>query len=271
MPEADPTALDLPATLAFAEAVAREAGALLDAPTEELLRVNARDAHDVKMQADLASEQLIRERFENGRGPVPGLPVIGEEQGGDPGLLEADRPYWVVDPLDGTFNYLRGQPLCCVSVGLMRGLQPVLGVIHDFNSRETFTGLADSPGSLKLNGEAVQPTWADALEQACLCTGFPAGLELSDDVLNVFIKRIQTFKKIRMLGSAALATAFVALGRADLYFEPSINLWDIAGGLALLQAGGGHFHLRPVAGKPLKFDCWAVGRAAWLEAVVDTP
>ncbi|MGF1449177.1 MAG: inositol monophosphatase family protein [Opitutales bacterium] len=270
MPDADPSALDLNATLAYAEAVAREAGTLLAAPTQDLLQVNARDAHDVKMQADVASEELIRERLENGRDTVPGLPVIGEEQGGDPGLLQADTHYWVVDPLDGTFNYLRGQRLCCVSVGLMRGLRPILGVIHDFNNHETMTGLADTPGSLRLNGEPVTPQWADTLAQACLCTGFPAGLDLTNEVLTVFIQRIQTFKKIRMLGSAALAMAAVALGRADLYFEPSINLWDIAGGLALLGAGGGHFHLTPVSGHPLRFDCWALGREKWLASVVDT-
>ncbi|MGF1482960.1 MAG: inositol monophosphatase family protein [Opitutales bacterium] len=265
-----PDRLDLPAALAFAEAVAREAGALLAAPTKELLQVNARDAHDVKMQADVESERLIRTRFAEGTAQVPALPVIGEEAGGDATLLNGEAPYWVVDPLDGTFNYLRGQRLCCVSIGLMRGREPLLGVVHDFNSAETITGLATQQGSLALNEKSVTPAWADSLAQACLCTGFPAGLDLTDEVLNVFIKRIQTYKKIRMIGSAALAVAYVALGRADVYFEPSINLWDIAGGLALLGAGGGHFHLTPVPGHPLRFDCWALGREGWLASVVDT-
>jgi myo-inositol-1(or 4)-monophosphatase len=265
--------LELASALSYAEAVAREAGLLLRRPHEQLMRVNAIDAHDVKMQADLESEKLIRKRLEGGRAgnAVPGLPVIGEEHGGDAALLEAHEPYWVVDPLDGTFNYLRGQRQCCVSIGLMRGREPLVGVIHDFHGNETVTGLAGEAGSLRLNGEPVTPRWAEAVERACLCTGFPAGMDYSDEALRVFISRIQRFKKVRMLGSAALALACVALGRADVYVEPSINLWDVAAGLSLVHAGGGHCVLDPVPGKPLALDCYAAGRPEWIEAVRDGP
>ncbi|MFM8905719.1 MAG: inositol monophosphatase family protein, partial [Verrucomicrobiota bacterium] len=95
-------------------------------------KVNASTADDVKMQADVDSETLVREKLK-----ITGLPVIGEELGGDPAHFESKELYWVVDPLDGTYNYLRAQPSTCVSLGLMRGSEPVLGVIRDFTSDKT--------------------------------------------------------------------------------------------------------------------------------------
>ncbi len=250
--------LDLPALLELACDSARAAGDILKEGAG-LRHVNMQDAKDVKLKADVESEKLIRARLAG-----TGLPVIGEEQGGDPTLPERDEPYWVIDPLDGTYNYLRGVPLCCVSIGLMRGMEPILGVIHDFNLDETLSALATGP--LLLNGEELRPEWPEQIDHAVLLTGFPAGRDYSGPALTAFISEVQRFKKIRMMGSAALALAWVARGLADAYCEESIRIWDIAGGLALAKAAGVAVRIRPSSTPEKPFSCntWVATKEAWL-------
>ena len=219
-------------------------------------KVNASTADDVKMQADVDSETLVRERLK-----VTGLPVIGEELGGDASLFESDELYWVVDPLDGTYNYLRAQPSTCVSLGLMRGNEPVLGVIRDFTSDKTYFGL---PGEgTTVNGVRITPRWAETVADACIMTGFPAAADKSGPAMSLFIDQVRRYKKIRMIGSAALALAYVGEGVADTYYESGTNLWDVAAGLAIIRASGGHYRLVPTGRRPLNYDLWASAREEW--------
>lgn len=238
--------------LTLATATARAAGAVLAKRAN--LKVNAESGHDIKMQADVDSEHLIRDRLARAK-----LPVIGEEIGGDAGLLGRDELYWAVDPLDGTYNYLRGLPGACVSIGLWQGRKPVLGVVFDFWRDEVFAGGAGL--GLTLNGRALQPQWAPDIPRAVLCTGFPSSTDRGSSAVQGFVARVGQYKKIRMLGSAALALAYVACGRADGYFEESIKLWDIGAGLALVEGAGGFVRMDPVSGQSLAFNVWATGRA----------
>jgi myo-inositol-1(or 4)-monophosphatase len=235
-----------------AETVAREAGGILRAGASHLREVEFLDQRDVKLRADVESEDLIRERL----GAAFPYPVYGEEKGGDASLRERSEPYWVVDPLDGTYNYLRGSSLCAVSIGLMRGETPVLGVIYDFNANTCFSGVA--AGGFFIDGSEARPQWCDSLSQAALATGFPSGMDRSAARMEAFLGRIAPFKKVRMVGSAALALAYVAAGIYDVYYEESINLWDVAAGLALVQAAGGAIRMNPGAtGKDMAYDVWA--------------
>jgi len=238
--------------LTLAVATARAAGAALAKRSDRT--VNSESAHDIKLQADVDSETLIRERLLRTK-----LPVIGEEIGGDAGLLDRGEPYWAVDPLDGTYNYLRGLPACCVSIGLWRGRRPVLGVIYDFGREELFAGGAGL--GLTLNGRELKPKWAPDVPHGVLCTGFPNTADRSGAGVRGFVDRVGRFKKIRMIGSAALALAYVAAGRADAYYEETIKLWDIAAGLALIEGAGGYTSVEPVPGQPVAFNVWAAGRA----------
>jgi myo-inositol-1(or 4)-monophosphatase len=238
--------------LTLAIATARAAGAALAKRSDRT--VNFESAHDIKLQADVDSETLIRTRLARTK-----LPVIGEEIGGDATLLGRDEPYWAVDPLDGTYNYLRGIPGTCVSLGLWCGRRPILGVVFDFWRDEMFAGGAGL--GLTLNGRKLTPRWASDVPHAVLCTGFPSGTDRGSAAVQGFVGRVERFKKIRMLGTAALALAYVAASRADAYFEESIKLWDIAAGLALVEAAGGHTRVEPVPGQPLSFNVWAAGRA----------
>lgn len=243
--------------LALAESAARETGAILRAGGDKSVSLNT--ATDVKLAADVNSETLVRERL-----AATGLPIIGEELGGDPALYDdaGTALYWVVDPLDGTFNYQRGQPLTCVSIGLMRGSDPVLGVIFNFNADEMFSGLVGE--GIFLNGRKIVPAWATEISQACLMTGFPALADKSPEALAPFIAEVGKFKKIRMIGTAALAVAYVACGRADVYQEQGTNLWDIAAGIALVKAAGGFVKMTPTGKRALNFNLRCAARAEWL-------
>ena len=235
-------------------ATALAAGELLKGVTSK--KVNLSTPDDVKMQADVDSETLVRDRLK-----VTGLPVIGEELGGDPALFESKELYWVVDPLDGTYNYLRSQPSTCVSLGLMRGPEPVLGVIRDFTSDKTYVGV---PGEgTTVNGIRITPRWAATMADACIMTGFPAAADKSSGAMTLFIDQVRRYKKIRMIGSAALALAYVGEGTADTYYESGTNLWDVAAGLAIIRASGGHYRLVPTGRRPLNYDLWASAREEW--------
>ncbi|MDR2863047.1 MAG: inositol monophosphatase [Puniceicoccales bacterium] len=221
--------------------------------------VNFSNVRDVKLQADVDAENAIRREL-----APSGLPIIGEELGGDPALFEGGALYWVVDPLDGTYNYLRNQPATCVSIALMRGREPLCGIVHDFSGARIYAGIVGQ--GVSVNGVPVSPAWAATLEQACLMTGFPAATDKSPEALAHFVAQVRQFKKIRMIGSAALAVAYVGTGQADVYYETRTNLWDVAAGMALVRAAGGALDLRPAGGKPLCFDLWAAGRPEWIPA-----
>lgn len=252
-----PPTMDWPELLKTAESVAREAGQVLREGAGNLRQVEFLDQRDVKLRADVESEELIRKRLLD----ATALPVYGEEMGGDASLVEKDEPYWVVDPLDGTFNYLRGSALCAVSIGLMRGTEPILGVIYDFNSNICYSGHVDT--GFFVNGKKTSPMWAEEIGQAALTTGFPAGMNRSPERMQAFLDRIEPFKKVRMVGTAALAVAFVARGTYDVYYEEAIRLWDVAAGVALVKAAGGDVRMEPSeGGKPLAYDVWA-GKGAF--------
>jgi len=236
----------------IAEDAARQAGNILRQGASELREVEFLDRSDVKLRADRESESLIR-RILAEAAPYP---VIGEEEGGDADLVNRYEPFWVVDPLDGTYNFLRGAGLCAVSIGLMRGETPVLGVIYDFNTETCYSGVVAE--GFSINGHPVKPQWATTVDQAAFVSGFPSGMDKSRTAMEAFIDRIAPFKKVRMLGSAALATAYVAAGKFDVYFEETIRLWDVAAGLALVQAAGGSVRMKASAsGKPFAYDIWA--------------
>ncbi|MBO1075797.1 inositol monophosphatase family protein [Roseomonas marmotae] len=182
---------------------------------------------DIKLAEDGASEARIRSLLAE----RADLPVLGEEQGWGSGG-EAEGLHWVVDPLDGSFNFYRGIPLYAVSIALCRGREPVLGAIYDPERDELMTG---GPGlGLFLNGAPLAPPQAP---RQILATGFPSYAD-PDVVCARLAGQTRDWKKIRMLGSAALSLAWVAMGRLDGYAETNIMWWDVAAGLALARGAG---------------------------------
>jgi myo-inositol-1(or 4)-monophosphatase len=222
--------MDITHLLHLAEEAATAAGRLLAAtvgPSAVLSNVG----RDIKLGADRQAESCILRTL-----AVSGMPVLTEESG-EHGDVNGDVPFWVVDPLDGTFNFHRGIGLCCVSIAVWQGGHPLLGVVHDFVNEERFSGGIGL--GARLNGTPVRVSGCVDATTAVLATGLPVHRDYSDASLESFARTMRRFKKVRMLGTAALSAAYVACGRLDAYTESDIMLWDVAAGAALVAAAGG--------------------------------
>jgi myo-inositol-1(or 4)-monophosphatase len=224
-------ALDLPLLLAEAEKAARAAGAELRRRPTDWLAVELEQGHDIKLAADRRSETVLGRML-----AVTGLPIFSEEAGWIGGRGGASE-FWLVDPLDGTANYSCGVPLCCVSVALMSYDRPVAGAIYDFNRDEMFAATRETGAFL--NGKPIRVSARGVKETAILATGLTVRGDYSDPAMAAFACELPRWKKVRMIGSAALSLAYVAAGRFDAYRESSIMMWDVAAGWALVEAAGG--------------------------------
>ena len=238
-----PAELDLAAALGVAREAATAAGRLLLELCRKPVEILSEPGHDIKLKADQLAEDVIL-RILKERWP---LPVLTEESG-EHGGAEQNSRMWVVDPLDGTFNYSRGMPMCCSSVGLWENGEPVLGAVYNFFLDQMFTGIVRQ--GAWLNGRPVAVSGVKDAAKAALATGFPHQQDFTDALLTEFIRQVQDFKKIRMLGSAALMGAYVACGWLDAYMEKDVWLWDIAAAVAICRGAGAAVRVRPGAAGP---------------------
>lgn len=221
--------MNLREELALAQEMARAAGdCLRHTASNEIL---SSEGKDIKLRADQESEAIILE------GLAASSYAILAEESGEHGSLDGDAPVWIVDPLDGSMNYSRKAPLYCVSIALWAGPGPLLGVIYDVERDEMFSAITGE--GARCNDQAIGVSAVDDPGNAILVTGFPSKRDFSADSIGEFVERARRFKKVRMLGTAALMLAWVACGRADFYMEDDIMLWDVAAGIALVQAAGG--------------------------------
>lgn len=216
----------------LAVAAARQAGEFLLRVAPSEVKVTAAWGKDIKLAVDQEAEARIAAALER----RSGIGMVSEESGT---LRTADARglRWIVDPLDGSFNYLRGIPFCCVSIALWRENEPLVGVVYDFNRGELFSGIVGT--GAWINETAICPATTERPLDAVLCTGFPVSTDFSSQGVRQFIEQVQQYKKIRLLGSAALMLCYVAAGRVDAYYERDIRLWDVAAGIAIVQAAGG--------------------------------
>ena len=218
--------------LALAEAVAREAGAqLLAAFARTDHAVSAKSSPtDLVSEADHAAEALIRERLLAAR-PQDG--ILGEE-GGDAAGSSGVR--WVVDPLDGTVNFLFGIPQWAVSIACEDADGTLAGTVYDPVRDELWS--ASRHGSARLDGRPVQGSRQGDLAQAMVATGFSYGAEARAAQGAVVARLLPRVRDIRRLGSAALDLAWAAGGRVDAFYERGLNPWDLAAGALLCERAG---------------------------------
>ena len=162
--------------------------------------------------------------------------IISEEK--TKNIIKENEYNWILDPLDGSFNYMRGIPIYCISLGLWKGFEPVLGVIYNLANNDTYYGIVGD-GAYK-NNKQISVSKVISASEAVLCTGFPVNYLYSKDNIIKFTDNIQKYKKIRFLGSAAMSLSFVASGVVDAYLEENIMIWDVAAGIAIVQAAGGN-------------------------------
>lgn len=231
--------------LAIAEAAAAEAAAALLAHRKQWAVVEAEIGREVKIDADTRAEALILAALEK----ASPFPVISEEAGWVRAQEQGERFVWAVDPLDGSVNYLRDYPHCAVSIALLDHGQPVLGVVDCFVMSERFSGIVGE--GAWLNGKPMRVSDIAAPASGILQTGVPSRAGLQS--MAAFEERLTTWRKVRMIGSAATALAYVAAGRAEAYRESGSMIWDVAGGCALVKAAGGEFSISGDAlDKPLE-------------------
>jgi myo-inositol-1(or 4)-monophosphatase len=219
--------------LAIAEDAARAAGALLAERFggEHAIRTKSTPT-DLVSEADLAAERLIRELLRE-RAPDDG--IVGEE--GDDVESRSGRR-WIVDPLDGTVNFLFGHPQWCVSVAC----EDVAGVIYDPLRDELFTGGVGLPTTV--NGVEVDRSTCTDLSQALVATGFGYDATQRGVQGELVAAVLPRCRDIRRAGSAALDLAWTAAGRCDAFYEHGVQRWDIAAG-TLMCAGAG-LEVRPL-------------------------
>jgi myo-inositol-1(or 4)-monophosphatase len=216
----------------IAEAVAREAGhQLREAFAGPRLNVTAKSSPtDLVSEADHAAERLIRDRLAAAR-PDDGF--LGEE-GGDAQGTSGLR--WVVDPLDGTINFLFGIPQWAVSIACEDSRGTFVGVVYDPMRDELWTAERDGPALL--DGRPIQASGRSELATALVATGFGYSAEVRRLQATVAARLLPEVRDIRRLGSAALDLAWTAAGRYDAYYERGLNAWDVAAGeLLCLRAG----------------------------------
>jgi len=228
------------ALLDVAVECARTAGALLlERFGSERVLATKSTSTDLVSAADLAAEAAIRDILAR---RAPGDAIMGEE-GDDTAGTSGRR--WIVDPLDGTVNFLYGLPQWCVSVAC----EGLVGVVFDPILDELFTATADGPAYL--NGQILSPTAPADLGHALVATGF--GYDADRRALQADVARqvLPLARDIRRGGSAALDLAWAAAGRLDAYYERGVNLWDIAAGeLLCVRAGLAVQRLEPTADLP---------------------
>lgn len=235
--------------LDIARAVAGEAAALLRTAAGTATEVRAKStSRDLVTEWDMRAEALIRERLHK---LTPAVPLLGEEggasrahgdgvSGSEPGgdSASSDELRWLVDPIDGTINFLHGLPIFSVVIALERAGRPVVGVVHAPALGWEFHGRRGH--GAYLGDERLAVSELATLEQSLLATGFPYDRATNpDNNLDVFAHIQKRAGGCRRLGSAALDLCLVARGAFDGYWERRLNPWDVAAGALLVQEAGG--------------------------------
>lgn len=221
------------AELDVARAAAAEAAAIL-AARAGADRVREKGRADLVTAVDEAAERAIVGRIQQA---FPGDQVLAEESAG------AERPAtgrrWLVDPLDGTVNYVHGHPFACVSIGFADDEGVAVGVIHAPFLNEIFE--ASRGGGAWLNGERIRVSEVADPSAALLATGFPFKPGKGDpaEYLRLVGALLGSTHGVRRAGAAALDMAYVAAGRVEGFFETGLAPWDIAAGVVLVQEAGG--------------------------------
>lgn len=242
---------------------ARAAGALMKKNRDVPKKASETSQHDIKLELDVKCQQLIEKKL---LAPFPKISVLGEE--GETGDKTSEHR-WVIDPIDGTVNFAYGIPHSCVSIALQERVQSpkskvqgrhsitpdgyatLLGVVYDPFVEELWT--ATRAGKAFLNGRVISASRRPTLSEAIVSVGFSKRTDTLIEMLPVLNRLIHRVRKIRIMGSAALAMTYVASGRNDAYLEAGIRLWDIAAGGLILECAGGEFFHQPVAGEPHTF------------------
>ena len=188
--------------------------------------------NDLVSYVDKTSEEILVNGLKK---LIPDAGFITEENT----LTLKDRDYvWIIDPLDGTTNFVHGIPCYCVSVGLTYKQELILGIVHEVNLDECF--YARKGGGAYLNGTKILVSTIPTLSKSLVATGFPYhDFVQMKEYMEVFDYCMKNTQGLRRLGSAAVDLAYVACGRFEVFYEYGLNPWDIAAGALIVKEAGG--------------------------------
>lgn len=244
---------DLKRAETAAVGAARSVGTLMRRHLAESKRAHTVTQHDIKLELDVRSQKLIERTL---RSAFPNVALLGEE--GVAGKQDAEFR-WVVDPIDGTVNFAYGIPHACISIALQRktnsnsaaayedGYQTLVGVVFDPFCDEMWTAIAGQPA--RLNGRPIRVSQRTKVGESIISIGFAKTRKTLEHTLPYFNQLVHRVRKIRIMGSAALALTYVATGRFDAYIERGISLWDIAAGGLIVECAGGEFWRQALGGE----------------------
>jgi len=214
--------------------IARDAGNFIrkEASSFSTKSVEVKSLNNFVSYVDKGAEEMIVERLQE---ILPESGFIAEE---GTNVTRGERFNWVIDPLDGTTNFIHGLPPYSVSIGLLENNIPVLGVVYEVTLSECFYAWKDAPAYL--NGKEIRVSDKAKIEDALIATGFPYyDYHLMRPYIDCLEYFLQKSHGVRRIGSAAVDLAYVACGRFEAFYEYSLNPWDVVGGSFILQQAGG--------------------------------
>jgi myo-inositol-1(or 4)-monophosphatase len=198
----------------------------------DISRTESKGLHDFVSYVDKGSEEILVERLSV---ILPEAGFITEE---GTSKKKGLKYCWVIDPLDGTTNFLHGVRPYAISVALQEDNEPVAGVVHEVSGNETFTAWEN--GGAWLNNRPVRVSSAARLSDSLVATGFPySNFSRLEKYMNCLTHLWKTTHGIRRLGSASIDLAYVACGRFEAFYEYDLQLWDISAGILLIREAGG--------------------------------
>ena len=218
----------------FIEDLAKDAGAFLKKRVGKIKKVSYKGRMNLVTDVDKRCEDLILRKIKNA---YPDHRILSEESG--KGGANKSEWLWLIDPLDGTTNYVHGFNFFCVSIALMKNDVLFAGAIYDPIRNELFSAAKDAGAFL--NHKRIKVSGVGRLDEALLSTGFP--YKLGDSMkqnINNFIKFMMKSQAVRRPGSAALDLCYVASGRFDGFWEMELSPWDTAAGVLVVKEAGGH-------------------------------
>jgi len=191
---------------------------------------------EIKAEIDISNNSIIRNILSKSN-----IPILSEESY-DKSLLNKKSLVWIVDPLDGTLNYIRKISSSAVSIALFDGNVPIFGIIGEFPEGRIIYG---GPKIKSFFGKKIlSVSKKKSMNQGVLCTGFPSRYNFNKNLSSKLFKFYSKFLKVRMLGSAAISLLKVAEGSVEAYYEEEIMLWDVGAGLAILIGAGGKYEIK---------------------------
>jgi myo-inositol-1(or 4)-monophosphatase len=194
------------------------------------------NSKEVKAFADKAIEKEILDKL----APL-GLPILSEESGFI-STSHSNNFFFIVDPLDGTYNFVKNLGPYGISVALWNDNKPIFGVIYNLLTNQLIYGGAEF-GSF-CDDKKIRVSSIHSKQEASICTGFPINFNFEDNKNSLdFLKMLSSYAKVRMIGSAAISLANVGIGNTEVYAEKNIMLWDVAAGIAIVDGAGGKYFM----------------------------